>query len=375
MKKFSSYSFGEARTGIGQLIKFSAPNEGKAFRIIKAVIRRYIRSIDIYATKEIKNMTHGSFGRYTRYDITQHDYAGGRGGYIEVLSIADPPEERNPYVIHDHRANGQSSFSEWESLEAARAAWSHYWRNTQEIKLEKQPGFKRLITCGLLTPWFYAVGDESLVGDYAFPDGLQDDPVFIVGKKFVVTDYEGRVSIKICMGCRFLNYSEKGGNWDRYRERQVIKRVVYWDDGSTWSDLPGNKSEREPKPLRDDELWIVEAMEQFRELLSGHSTSFSLSLTDGTSFHGRISPNKTRGHTEPGEYLAIVTIKGEKKPRHGTVEFTPTEEYPDVVSFIRGKLKLAPGATIARIEVKRDDKSGDTKKWQGVFFERRPKEE
>lgn len=376
MTRFSSYGFGEARTGIGQLVHFSLPskNRERSARIIRAVLRRLVRHIDIYATKPVTNMTHGGYGRYTRYNMTQRDYAGGGGGYIEVLEILNPPEERSPYVIYDYRANGGSSFSEWDTLEAARQAWSHYWRNTQGVKLEKQPGFKRLVQCGPLTPWFYAVGEQSLVGDYAFPEGLQDDPVFVIGKRFVVTDYQGQVSIKTCMGCRFLDYMEDrySGMWSRDKKR-VIKRVVYWDDGSTWSDLPGNKSEREPRLLRDDELWVTEAWEQFQAMLSGEVTEFSIPFIGGRKFTGKISSDKTTAHQAEGEYLATVTVSGRSEPLAGSFSFAPTLEIPDAVTYIQKGLKLGPEERIERIEIKDCQppnlpKGQKKRRWSGVFF-------
>ncbi len=234
---------------------------------------------------------------------------------------------------------------------------------------------KRVVQCQLLTPWFYAVGDQALVGDYAFPDGLQDDPVFSIGKRFVVTDWEGKVSIKTCLGCRFLNYKEKGGTGDRFQERQVVKRVVYWNDGTTWADNPGSKSaDKEPRPLRDDELWVSEALAQFQAFLSGEITNFSITLIGGQKFIGKLVTDKTKAHLAEGRYLASVVVSDRAEPLSGTVDFLPTPELPDVVSFIQSNMKLKPGQTIERIEIK-DIKPPDVlpkdykaRRWSGVFF-------
>ncbi|MCW1888809.1 MAG: hypothetical protein KIH67_004660 [Candidatus Moranbacteria bacterium] len=376
MTRFSSYSFGEARTGIGQLVHFSLPskNRERSARIIKAVLRRLVRHIDIYATKPVTNVTHGGYGRYTRYNMTQHQYAGSRGGYIEILEIQDAPDDRWPFVIYEYRPERESHFSEWETLALAEKAWNKYIQDPYKTKLQEMEGCKRLVRCGPLTPWFYAVGEQSLVGDYAFPEGLQDDPVFVVGKRFVVTDYQGQVSIKTCMGCRFFDYMEDrySGMWSRDKKR-VIKRVVYWDDGSTWSDLPGNKSEREPRLLRDDELWVTEAWEQFQAMLSGEVTEFSIPFIGGRKFTGKISSDKTTAHQAEGEYLATVTVSGRSEPLAGSFSFTPTLEIPDAVTYIQKGLKLKPGERIERIEIKDCQppnlpKGQKKRRWSGVFF-------
>ncbi len=376
MKRFSSYGFGEARTGIGQLVKFSLPSEKRErnTRIIKAVFRRLVRHIDVYATKQVKNMTHGSYGRYTRYDMIQHQYAGSRGGYIEILEIENPPDERWPLVVYEYFPEGKTRFSEWENLESAKKAYDTYIRNPYKTKLDELPGFRLLIQCGALTPWFYAVGDQSLVGDYAFPEGLQDDPVFVIGKRVVVTDWQGQMAIKTCMGCRFLDYMEDQytGMWSREKKR-AIKRIVYWDDGSIWSDLPGNKSEPQPKPLRDDELWITEAWEQFQAALSGEVADFSIPFMGGKKFIGRIVSDKTVAHQVEGEYLATVTVSGRSEPMTGRFSFSPTPDIPDAVTCIQKKLKLEPGEIIEKVEIKDyqppDLPKGQKKRrWSGVFF-------
>jgi hypothetical protein len=376
MTRFSSYSFGEARTGLGQLVNFSlsSQNRERNSRIIKAVLRRLVRHIDVYATRKVENLSHGSFGRYTRYDITQHQYAGSRGGYIEILEIKNPPDGRWPFVIYEYRPERESHFSEWENLAMAEKAWNKYIQSPYNTKLAEMEGCRRFIQCDLLTPWFYAVGEQSLVGDYAFPEGFQEDPVFAFGKRFVVTDYQGQISVKTCMGCRFLDYMEDrhSGMWSQGKKR-VIKRVVYWDDGSTWSDLPGNKSEREPRLLRDDELWITEAWEQFQAMLSGEITEFSIPFIGGQKFTGKVTSDKVKAHQAEGEYLATVTISGRNVPLTGSFSFSPTPEIPDAVTCIQKRLSLEPGEKIERIEIKEYrtpdlPKGQKRKRWSGVFF-------
>src|SRR3989344_5332267 len=108
----------------------------------------------------------GGFGSCTRYEVVQHDYAGGGSGYIEVLEIKNPPGGRWGIVINEHTRYKPSAFTEWETLEDARSAWEANWGSgNTENAFPTLTGFKRRIACGELTPWIYAIGDEQLVGD------------------------------------------------------------------------------------------------------------------------------------------------------------------------------------------------------------------
>lgn len=358
----------EAKTGSGQLFTMDCIPEKK--EEVKKILEESIYRIDLSFTGMVKNVPHGGYGMYTRYDVEQHKYAGGHYGYIEVLEINNPPEGRCEFVIHERHC-GNSRFSEWDSLETAKKAFEKHWGSgATEENLSKLSGFKRFVPCGALTPWFYAIGDEALIGDYAFPDGLQDDPVYRFGKKFVVFDGDGNMlSVKTCMGARFIEEKE------RYYHGEVVHRcrIVYWSDGTTWTDkgmLSGSK--HAPRPLEADELWITEAMRQFISLLSGNITEFAIPFFDGTKFTGKLALAKNEKYTKAGNYDAIVHIKGEKSPRKGWIlDFTPSPEMPDIISFITEKLKTQ-GKTVERIEIKeyRTEKNG--KKWAGVFFNKKP---
>lgn len=356
---FSSYQYGEGRTGTGQAVEFSCPSGRIDF--VKAFLAENVRTIRPPVTHKVCT-EHGWYGGYSRYDMKQHDYAGGRGGFIETLEIKEPPDNRWGFVFYEYSSHGESSFTEWDTLEQARAAFKTYFSggSDREKKIAKLPGFKRRVQCGVMTPWFYAIGDEELVGDYAFPHGLQDDATYRLGRKFLVYDWEGMPSIKTCMGTRFVR--EKISYYP-YTEQQY--RMVYWDDGSAWKE--GDTKHGYPRPIEDGELWIAEAVQQFRELLAGKRTDFYIKFTDGNQFVGKLAKVNRRKSSAEGRYLVVVNVKGESKPSEGWVEFKPTPEAPDVVQFITQRL-AAHGREIERIEVKKTEKVEGGKKWAGVYY-------
>lgn len=367
--RFNCLQYIEVKIGSGQLLTMTCIPEKK--EEVKKILEEAVCQVDQSFTGEVKNIPHGGYGMYSRYDVTQHKYAGGQFGYIEVLEIKYPPEERCGFVIHERHC-GNSRFSEWDSLEKAKKAYEKHWGSgATEENLSKLEGFKRFVPCGKLTPWFYAIGNEVLIGDYTFPDGLQDDPVFRFGKKFVVSDDEGKMlSVKTCMGARFV---EEKNDYAYLRDKKTYRyRIVYWDDGTTWAD-GGMRSNGKypPRPLEADELWITKAMEQFISLLSGKSTEFTIPFLDGTKFMGKITPTANAKYTKEGDYFIVIHLKGEKTPQKGWVnDFVPSPKIPDIFSYITEKLQ-EKGKVIERFEVTeyRAEKNG--KKWAGVFFNKK----
>jgi len=368
-EKFNCYSHGEGRTGIGQLVEFSYPipdrmgNEerNKITVEIKEFFATRIRDIDIPTTGRV-NVGHGGYGQYTRYDITQHKYAGGGypgcGGYIEVLEIKNPPDGRCGIVIYENLSPKGGAFTEWETLEDALNAYTKY-RSATETGFANFSGFKRLVVCGRLTPWFYAIGDEELIGDYAFPEGLQDDPIFRFGRQFVVFDSDGIPAIKICMGTRFF---QKKQHYHPYGE--IHFRLVYWDDGSIWDE---SHSSLLPRPAEESEMWITEAIQQFRSLLAGKSIEFFINFTNGNKFIGKVIKASRYAPCVEGRYTLVVKLKGEKKPMQGFIDFKPTPALPDIMQFVKEGY-ARKGKEVEHIEVKEQKTEKGGKKWAGVFF-------
>lgn len=362
-KNFNSYTFGEVKTGIGQLVSFSCRSED--IESTKKFIEENIRNIYVPETKFLQSVQHGSYGAPTRFEMIQHKYAGGGSGFIEVLEIKNPPDGRWGFVLYERLDAHHKSFSEWETIDDAKNTFKKHWGSSDSNeKYKKLKGFKRIVNCGLMTPWFYAIGDEALVGDYAFPDGLQDDPVFRFGKKFVVSSGYGdskKMEIKTCMGTRIITEHEEGA----HGRKNCPERVVYWHDGSCWTNSFLNSDDR-PRELENGELWISDAAEEFKSLLSGKKKEFSINFSDGIKFVGKIVPEKGKKIYSEGSYYAVVSFK-DGTSKEGTLSFKPTAEIPDVISFIKKKFE-AVGMAVEKIEIKSSKTEKGGKKWGGVFY-------
>lgn len=346
------YTYVEVHTGLGQYARVEChPDDVER---VKEIFKN-IRIVELPITSKVC-LEHGSFGAYSRYKIEQRYYAGGHGGYIEALEIFNPPENRCGNVIYWRMDNGNRGFSEFETMEdAVQAAekgdfFSYY---------EKSKGFKRKVKCGYMLPWFYAIGDEELIGDYVLPNGLQDDPVFVFGKTFLVYEYgEFFPALKTCMGTRFIEDVKE--NWRSGEDKKYVYRLVHFHDGSTWSE---KSSAKKPVPLHSDHIWIDEAVDKFKECLSGKSKEFSIDFADGTRFIGRIK-TASKAPTCAGSYYVAVHFRNIKTMR-GRVEFEPTEKDPDLFTFIKNRIK--DGDKIDRIEIVSNKTERGGKKWKGAI--------
>ena len=265
------YIYAEGTTGHGHLVEFTCRPEN--VEKIKAVLP-LIRSIYPPVNKKInKNVQHGGYGMYTRFDIDQKKYAGGHGGYVEVLHIHNPPDGRCGIVLHKHSSCHGSCFYEFETVEQAENAWDNVFNNKKD-----ELGAKRQVDCGVLDPWFYAMGDQHLSGDFVFPDMFYEHPVYRVNTKWLVRDCDGHVTIKTCIGAREYeedSYSYFGDN----KKRHVTK--IFWDDGTSTEDRP-------EAPANSSHLWVCEAIKKFKELLSGKITAFEIPFVNGLKFVGKI---------------------------------------------------------------------------------------
>jgi hypothetical protein len=210
-------------------------------------------------------------------------------------------------------------------------------------------------------PWFYAIGDEELIGDYAFPDGLQDDPVYRFGRKFLVCGYREVPMVKTCMGARFVE-----GETEYPPHDKVQYRLVYWDDGSVWDER--KSYDGLPRPLEEGEMWITEAVQQFKKLLAGETTNFTINFTDGNKFVGKLVKTKKNSSCAEGDYLLAIKFKGDKESVEGWVNnFKPTKDAPNIIQYVTDRYN-EEGNEIELIEIKKCKTKKGGKKWSGAFF-------
>ena len=229
-------------------------------------------------------------------------------------------------------------------------------------------GFKRLVKVGALKPWFYAIGGEVLYKDYVLSSGLEDDPVFMLGVKFVIPEGDGISTVKTCMGCRLIteerdfNSSSRGPN---------IYRMVYFDDGSTvriYNEGSVSGCESIPRQLFEEEKWVTDAIEQFRAVLTGKKEGFQFKFTDGRTFTAKLASKGKSAPSVEGDYFLKVTYTSGGKKEGWVRDFVPTDKFPDIIKYVCEKSQLTP----AQIKVVKCIPKKDGKKWSGVFYTQKP---
>ncbi len=352
-KDFRVYTHGESRTAGGEFVTFSCAPEDR--ETVGQFLATKVRTVNVPPVFQ-SQVEHGGYTFCSRYKIKQKMYAAGGSSFIELLEISDPPDGKAGFVIYERHSPDARSFSEWRSLEEAAQAYHSCHGHRNEL-----PGFIREVVCGPLTPWFYALGDEEIVGDYAVPHGLQDDPIYRLGRRFVVTEgYPPIPAIKTCVGARVAEV-KRGFN-----ETPKVTRTVFFDDGTTWSSESGPG--RVPTPADEGEIWIAEAVEEFRALLAGYKTEFEIPLGDGDKFIGRVKLKRGRPKSRPeGRYSVRVSAANKDGVREGWVDFSPTPETPDLESHIRA-LAAREGYELEslKVEVKDAKPLRKGRKWAGV---------
>lgn len=311
-KDFLATTDVEIKTASGQLVRATCCYDKK--EEIKKWFLENIKEIEMPETRKISEIGHGSYGFYSRYNVKQHKYAGGGypgcGGYIEVLAIQDPPENRHPIIIHVDKS-GISTFYEITDLLTALDLFNKTMHDLFEGITPH--GVIRKVVCGWFKPWFYAVGNQSLCGDYVFPDNIGiDDPIFRYPNKFIVSS-GGITEIKTCIA--LTETKEKGIRDDR----EIIQHTAWWTDGTCTSWYSDDSYEK-PKILEEKELWIQEAMDAFRQLLSGEISGFDVN-NNNRKITVKIESCRNKSNQK------IKTKKRKKKEPKKIIEITNEESW------------------------------------------------
>jgi hypothetical protein len=250
-----------------------------------------IKTIDFPVSRSTI-MEHGGYGRITRFKTKQHKYAGGGygscGGYVEVLEIEDPPDGRCGIIINEYDGQKGFRFHKFRCLEDALAAWK-----ISLYRFDNAPGYIETVVCGELDPWFYAVANQALYDEFAFPNWVCDDPIYRPGKWFIVNDDVMEVDEpKLCMGMHRIG-----------KEKDYIS--VWWSDGTT---SRGNRSRLDgcarPVEFRFNDpeqstmpeiLWMQEAYDFMKEVVRGQVDGVAIETPDGTIITVKTQ-RKSRSH-------------------------------------------------------------------------------
>lgn len=73
-------------------------------------VRRRVHPDPEWPTRELKLVSFGAYGLYTRFDIERHEYAGGPHGYIELLEVKDAPPGYPKLNVHSYSADPLGGF-------------------------------------------------------------------------------------------------------------------------------------------------------------------------------------------------------------------------------------------------------------------------
>lgn len=362
----NSYCFTDVKTGVGQTVALELYTElgvsDDKIEQSKKYFADNVRRVALPCTHKI-NVEHGTYGAYSRYDIIQHKYAGGGSGYVEVLEIKNPPDNRCGVVLHYRPFPNEVVFVEFKTVQDACTSFEKRWGADRLDKIEQDKGFVRVVNCGVLVPWFYAVGDEDLVGDYALASGLENHPVYRLGQQFIFRKTGEQPRIRTCVG----TYVD--------RSQQTERVVVYFDDGSSWSSASHTWSctpLSDPVDIESVTSWINTAVREIEQVLLGNKTNFSLNFLDGTQLVGKISSKKKNMHTSAGDYYLKVVY--EKDGKRGCSEgwvsaFTPTKLCPSLEAFVTERYK-EKGSTVVSLEVTKVKKKLHGPAWTGVLFQK-----
>lgn len=337
----------EVRTAAGQLLSIRcSPDDREA---VQRVLETQVARISLPTSRGVKtNVSHGGYGRYSRYDVEQLHYAGAGSSYIEALVIKDAPEGRAQFVLHESRPE-DSHFWEFNTRKGLVKTFESWWGSVVSRRGRARDVIRE-VRCGSCSPWFYAVGDQEVVGDIVVPSaGILADPYYTNHRRFLVRDTAGLFQMKRVL-C--VHQCERG-------------RRVTWYDGTYWDEWTGGPS---PQPMDEGEPWIQEAMDRFRELLAGGRTSFVIPFVDGVKFTGRISGHENRHSTE-GTYKARVRVRnaeGEEQILEGAIEHRRTAEVLTVEDTIRLKARINNCEVVEIESCVRELKRG-SRGWAGVF--------
>lgn len=308
---------------------------------------------------------HGNSPVYSRYDIEQILYREYIWGYVEILKVNDNPESRSPIILHERFRGGGRTFSYWKTLTNAQytADQSCWPTNGTNESFKKLAGFLGLVRSDGLIPWFLAVGDEQLIGEYVFPKRHFQHPVFRPGQDFLVYDMTNpkhpRPKVKRCVCCKMEKVQTPQA--PLFTEEQL---VIYWSDGSRTTEysMRGNQ----PIPLEEGDMWLVEAKNGLDRLLANPNDQVSIRFTDHTVFGVKIRRAKNPSLRREGLYGLTANVKGGELI-HWQKHFCPTERQPSILEYAIEKMEKG-GHKIIWIQVREFTPVGGQKELLGDVF-------
>ena len=393
-----SHSYVELWTERGKC--YTALVEHEYVPYLRRVWRQAIHSIAPAQTQVTTQVEHGWYTGLSRYCLEKLEYAGAGDGYpafTEALEIKNPPKGRGRGVLYNYDGLASSWFAEFDTPEQARQAYKQWWSHwsalpsTQEEKLRGRPGFRRFVNLGVLTPWFYALGNEQLYvgdiydGDFVLPDWLVDHPTYRLGSWWLVTGRDKEARPVQCLGAsRFIQHRQV----DSWREVKAEVVRVFWSDGTTTESGDEYVTTQQMRP--DQSVYMAEAHRWLDEVLSGRRDHVVLDTIGGHRLTMRVGAlGKTARRAGMYEYdvtfdrdIEVQVAKrdewgqqtDETEPKYlrqftGSLNFQPTPECKTPEAKFRAMLaKNHPGVEIVKLRLKLMAAEGGGQRWSGVYW-------
>ncbi len=381
-KAYKATKFGEGQTTDGQLVRFRVEvdsiGDTEAVPRAQEALALFSHLDTVQSLPTTRNIQHGGYGQYTRYDIDQLEYWGG-GGFAEALHIKDAPEGYHPIVTYSMfpREGGRDAyFVEWKDEASALAGLRRFANQATFEQIpedeDESKGFIRAVNLGSLQPWFYAVGDAQLMGDYVFPEHLAGHPVFTPGRQFIVPTKEfwldkvAHTTVKTSMGAYTREVPTKKYNgWGYDDGDPQIHTTVQWNDGSLTEITPETPQQLLPIPI-ETQPWVAEAYKGVQAALAGKALGFTVNFADGSKFVGRFVEAPEKKSDPEGDYFVRVSMV-DGSTREGRVTFSPTAELPSVQSYVHHHYSKN-GHEYTHISVDRMETKRNGRKAAGIFF-------
>ena len=110
--------------------------------------------------------------------------------------------------------------------------------------------------------------------------------------------------------------------------------------GFEWDQLGGGGVGFKPRyrQVTEKELWAVKAIEEFQMVVAGQKQAFSIQMSNGWKFEGKVKPPGKKDNL-PGKYFARIVNKKTGEERKGYFDYNGSCE--STRSFINSKL-LSP---------------------------------
>jgi len=126
-------------------------------------------------------------------------------------------------------------------------------------------------------------------------------------------------------------------------------------EGADWQSAykTGGYNSFKPKyrPVTENELWAVKAIEEFQKIVAGQKQAFSIVMNNGWKLEGKVKPPGKKDNL-PGKYFARIVNRKTGEEREGPFNYDGKSE--SVRAFINSKLSSPEDWHIHTLKLKEE---------------------